>query len=242
MKNIHISFIAIGIIVLVSCVNSPKTGNKQNQMPSYVLLETEDKTLIQFNNSIMNYLFNKSDNIVYETINVYNMFYEDDILEEVDDMVTFFYYGIKLHDKEKYDLYINTIKQSNIERLIYLFRIIETVDLESHLMNHEVIPVINDFYWTLYFSSGNTKYLDNVIDFINKYNNGTVKLHQYLTARAVLFSFIVNTKNYPTVLSYVINNQDISDEIKYHILNRTVDYSQNEAVEFIKMQVEKGIW
>jgi len=242
MKKTLFSLVVVVFIIIVACSNSPKTLNTNYQMPVYVLIDTDDKILNKFNNNIMYYFINKNDSIVHETINIYNKNYNNDIMDHVDNIVIFFYYGIKLHDKEKYDQYFDIIKKSNNQKLLYLFRIIETVDLELNLLNHDVIPVLNDFYWALYFSSGNNKYLDRIIYFVTIYNNEAEQLWPYLAARAVLFSFIVNTKKYPTVMNYILNNHGMSKEIKDYILNKTVEYLQNETIEYLKIQKEKGIW
>ncbi|MCL2720754.1 MAG: hypothetical protein FWD47_05390 [Treponema sp.] len=209
---------------------------------NFVLIDTNDRRLQQYNNNLMNYFISKNENIVHETIDVYRRAYRNNILDEIDVIVIHFFYGIKIHDHEKYDRYFSIIKQSNIQRLLGLFEIIETYDLELHLLNHNVVPQLNDIYWTLYFSSENTKYLDRIIDFINNYNNETEDLFSYLTARAALFSFMANIKVYPTVLDYIQNTSNLSNDLKYYIINQTIDHLNMETVNYLRIQRENGIW
>jgi hypothetical protein len=207
-----------------------------------ILINAQNLTKNEYNAHLMHYFENKNDTIIFETIDSYEKESQGEILDKMDTQIMLFFYGIKMDDPQRYNFFLNTVKKSKNQELIKIFDIIENNDIELYLVNHEIVPQLNDNYWTLYFSSGNTKYLDKIIDFINKYNNESENLLLYMTARSGIWSFMLNIRTFPSVFNYIQNNLQIINNAKDLILNQSINNFQNETVEHIKKQKEKGIW
>jgi hypothetical protein len=206
------------------------------------IINAQSITINDYINHLMHYFESKNDEIILETLEIYTKTTQDEILDRIDEITIFFFYGIKKDNPERYNEFLNTVNKSKNQRLINVFKIVETNDLELYLVNHEIVPQINDNYWTLYFSSGNTKYLDAIIDFINKYNNETDNIMSYMTARSGIWSFMLNIRTCPSVLNYIRNNQKLASGIKNTILNKTIEDLEKETNEYLRQQKEKGIW
>jgi hypothetical protein len=225
---------SIFFVVFIGCTST--------QTPSQNKIEIPEISIDEYSGHLMHYFENKNDEIIYETISIYKNDNYIAMLDKIDSIIIFFFYGIKIDNQERYNNFLNLIKYNNIQRLIEIFEIIENNDLETYILNHEIVPQINDNYWTLYFSSGNIKYLDRIIDFVNEYNNESEQLSLYMTARSGIWSFMLNIRTYPAVLNYIQNNAKLSNEIKSFILSRTINDLEKETNEFLRIQKEKGIW
>jgi hypothetical protein len=173
------------------------------------------------------------------TINIYKE-YSTIIPEKFDADLTFFFYGIYKDDIMRWIYFYNTVQESKIQRLINIFETIKQRDFDSYLENPTINPSLNDIFWVLYFSSGNSIYLDRIMAIIEKYNNETKDLMLYMTARSGVWSFRLNLSSHPSVLDYILNYKN--SILKMYILENAVEQIRNETVEFVRKQREAGIW
>jgi hypothetical protein len=199
-------------------------------------------TLDSFSEHLMRYFENKNDSIIFEAIIRYRNNNYTSMLEQVDNLLLFFFYGIKVDDINRYNNFISIVNRNRSQRLINLFNIIENNDLGLFLEQQEPDSGLNDIYWTLFFSSGNFQYINYLITVINNYSNETRNINYYLAARSAMWSMASNIRTYSQISEYFVRNNLINNRLKEYILNTNPDRIQNETVEFIRQQREKGVW
>jgi len=199
-------------------------------------------TIDRFSENIMRYFLNKNDQIIYETISIYENKNYTNILDSIDNNILFFYYGIKNDDLNRYNRFKEIIINRNTQRLMNIFFTIDNTNISLFLEQQEPTPELNDIYWTLYFSSGNLQYINYLLNIVAKYYNETVNINNYLSARSAIWSLSSNANIYNQIRDYIINNNIINNEIKNYILNTNHNRMQSDTIEFIQQQREKGIW
>ena len=59
-------------------------------------------TIDRFSENLMYYFLNKNDQIIYDTISIYENNNYVEMLDSIDNIVLFFYYGIKNDDLNRY--------------------------------------------------------------------------------------------------------------------------------------------
>jgi hypothetical protein len=200
-------------------------------------------TLEEFSENLMHYFENKNDSIIYEAISIYQNRNYANMLDQVDNILLFFFYGIKNDNINKYNDFRNIVnRNNNLQRLINIFNTIENNDIGILLGQQEPSSDLNDIYWTLYFSSGNIQYINYLLTMIKNYYNETGNINYYLAARSAIWSMALNIITYSKVREIFNNNNIINNELKRYIQNTNPDRIQNDTVEFIRQQREKGIW
>jgi predicted Zn-dependent peptidase len=198
-------------------------------------------TLQDFSRHLMHYFENKNDLIVYEAISIYENNNYGKMLDQIDNILLFFFYGIKVDNISRYNNFMSIIKKRELQRLINIFDTIENNDIGLFLEQQEPNPDLNDIYWTLFFSSGNVQYINYLITIINNYNNETENINYYLAARSAIWSMALNILTYSQVREYFVNS-NINNILKEYVLNTNPNIIQSETIEFIRQQKEKGIW
>jgi len=198
-------------------------------------------TIEDFEEHLMHFFENKNDLLIYEVISIYENSKYRRMLDQLDNHLLFFFYGIKIDNINQYNNFMSIIKKRKVQRLINIFDIIENNDIGLFLEQQEPNSELNDIYWTLFFSSGNVQYINYLITIINNYFNETKNVNYYLAARSAMWSMALNIRTYSQVREY-FNKSNIKNVLKEYILNTDPDKMQNETVEFIRKQREKGIW
>ncbi|MDR0316173.1 MAG: hypothetical protein LBH97_04655 [Treponema sp.] len=229
-----ISILAV-VCVLAGCAGVPKSSDNISGKSSEVTFE-------EYEEHLMRYFLNKNDLIIYETISIYRNNDYAEMLEQVDSILLFFFYGIKTDDITRYNNFREIVKTHNLQRLINIFDIIDNNDIALFLEQQEPSPDLNDVYWTLYFSTGDIQYIDHLLIYITRYHNETENVNLYLTARSAMWSIASNAMTYSQVKEYAANNGILTNELKGYILNTDPNRIQSETVQFIRQQREKGIW
>ena len=219
------------LILMGGCASSPQTSEN-----------TINITINEYSEHLMHYFENKNDTIIYETISVYRNNDNIGMLDMVDSIIIFFFYGIKNDDIVRYNNFRRIVTDNKIERLINIFNIIDETDITAYLEDEDASPELNDVYWTLYFSSGNTKYIDYLLKIVMDYNNETENANYYLAAGSAMWSLSSNIQTFPSVRDYVQNNDILSNNIKEYILNNDPGKIQADIIQFINEQRQKGIW
>ncbi|MDR0322184.1 MAG: hypothetical protein LBI28_11825 [Treponema sp.] len=227
--------ILVVMFIFASCAGTPQNSDNSSG-------ESPEITLEEYSDHIMHYFENKNDLIIYETISIYKNKNYTGMLEQVDNIILFFFYGIKTDNIAKYNNFREIVRTHNLQRLINIFDVIDNNDIALFLRQQEPSPELNDIYWTLYFSSGNVQYIDYLLTIIMQYHNETENLNLYLVVRSAMWSIASNAMTYPQVRNYATNNRILNNELKRYILNTDLNIMRNETVEFIRQQREKGIW
>jgi hypothetical protein len=181
----------------------------------------------------MHYFENKNDAIIFETISIYKDGDNIEMLDTIDSIIIFFFYGIKTDNIARYNNFVKIINKSKVERLINIFNIIEQTNIADFLGQQEASPDLNDVYWTLYFATGNAKYLDNLLKVVMEYYNETRNINYYMAARSAMWSISSNMQAFVQVRDYVTKSNILNTEIKEYIINSDPDKIQTDTIEFI---------
>ena len=195
----------------------------------------------EYNKLAMHYFETKDERIIYETIEIYKNDIQNSNFDKFDSNVMFFFYGIKKDNIDRYYSFYEIVKQSKANKLVRIFNSIEESVVDNYLLNPPISTTLNDYYWTLYFSSGNVDYLNQILVIINMHKDSDDMI-KYLAANSGIWSFMLNVKTYPNVLNYIERNQIIDKELKRIILEKDVNDFNKEVVEHLKIQREKGNW
>jgi hypothetical protein len=120
------------------------------------------------------------------------------------------------------------------------FRFLLTSNIDSIYLKTPISPSFNDMNWASFFSTGNTKFLDNIISNLSYCNNLT-ELNLFLTGNTAKWSLCSNAKQYDKVNNYLKllkeKNPIISD-----LLTKEPDKIQKEMITILKEQKAKGVW
>jgi hypothetical protein len=223
----------IMIFLVVLFVSVSNAGTQEN---------IPEITFEDFSEHLMHYFENKNDLIIYEIISIYENNNYRRILDQVDSNLIFFLYGIKVDNINRYNSFRDIINGRKLQRLINIFDTIENIDIGIFLEQQEPNAELNDIYWTLFFSSGNVRYIDYLITVINNYHNETENINYYLAARSAMWSMTLNIRTYSQVREYFFRNNVINNALKEYIINTNPDINLSETREFIRQQIERGAW
>ena len=199
-------------------------------------------TLEKYIDNMQSYFQNKNDRIIYETISVYENNLYMFMLDQLDNILVYFFYGIKVDNIRRYNNFKNIVNRRGVDRLIYLFDVIDNNDIGTFLSELEASAELNDIYWTLYFSSGNVQYLNNLLTVIKNYHNESNNVIFYFAARSAMWSMTLNIQTYPQVRNHFNRSNIIDNSLKDYIRNTHPEIQRNDTVEFIRQQRENGIW
>jgi hypothetical protein len=188
----------------------------------------------QFEENIMKYFLYKNDSIIYEAISIYKNIEYMHMLEEIDQTLMFFFYGIKVDNINRYNNFKYIVSISNTQELLNIFIAIDNSNIGSFLENSKPSGALNDMYWTLYFSSGDVQYLDYLLTVIKNHSNETSDMYLYLAASSAIWSLAGNSRMYGQVRTHINNTKILDDRIKRYILNTNPDVISNETVEYVR--------
>jgi hypothetical protein len=222
--------------ILVGCAGTQKVlGNPSEITIPQITLET-------YSEHLMHYFENKNDSIIYETISIYENEEYNGMLDQVDNLLLFFLFGVKTDDIEKYNNFMEIIEYRNLGRVKNLFEINENNDIGLYLTQQEPSPSLNDVYWTLFFSTGNVQYIDYLLNIIKNYYGETENADFYMAARSAMWSISSNILTYPLVKEHIMKNDILSNELREYLLNNDPNKIQSDTIDFIRQQKKKGIW
>jgi hypothetical protein len=134
-------------------------------------------------------------------------------------MLIYFFYGIKTVNIKKYQKFNEIANYSESNRLIQIFNIINNNDIKSHFEQQEASPDLNDVYWTLYFATGDLKYIDKIVETIMTYHNETENKKYYLAARKGMLWISMYIQKFSQLRDYVVKNKYLSKDIKEYIVS-----------------------
>ena len=231
MKVMYGIMLVVISIATICCAGSPRTY--ENAIPI---------TMDEYGEHLMHYFENKNDAIIYETISIYKNDAYTGMLDQLDGIVLFFFYGIKNDNGVRYTNFRKIVTDSKVERLIRIFITIDETDIASILEDQDADPGLNDVYWTLYLSSGDVKYIDYLLKIVMDHHNETENVNYYLTARSAMWSLSSNMQTFPSVREYVQNNTILSNDMKRYLINNDHNKIQDDTVRFINEQQQRGIW
>ena len=191
---------------------------------------------------LMHYFENKNDDIIHETINIYQNSNYRHMLDTLDQLLIFFFYGIKIDNTDRYNNFLEIINNSRVNRLINIFEIIENNNISEYLDKAETSPDLNDVYWALFFSSGNTNYLDRLFHIIMDNLNETENPIYYIAMRTALWSIASNMEIFPQKKEHTQRTNILSEDVKQYLFNNNYIQIDNDTREFVGIQRQKGRW
>lgn len=199
-------------------------------------------TLDTYSEHLMHYFENKNDEIIYETISIYENEEYNETLDQVDNILLFFLFGIKTDDIGRYNNFMKIIEYRNLDRLKNLFEIIENNDMGLYLTQQYPSSELNDVYWTLYFSTGNVQYIDYLLTIIKNYYAETKNANFYMAARTAMWSISSNILTFSFVKEHIMKSDILSNELREYLLKNDPNKIQSDTMDFIRQQRKDGIW
>lgn len=117
-------------------------------------------------------------------------------------------------------------------------------DLSTFLNGRQYTATWNDIFWNMFFATGNTDYLDKLIETI-QFNAEREDLNLFMAGASAKWSFSSNIQQHKKIEEYVIQLIETQPD-KYNFLNEllTLDLAvfRQITVDILKEQKEKGIW
>ena len=228
MKVIYIA--VFFSILMIGCAGSPR------------IPENADITMEEYSEHLTRFFENKNDTIIYETISIYKNDDNAEALDTVDSILIFFFYGIKTDNADRYNNFRRIVTDSKIERLIFIFTIIDETDMGAYNEAQDASPDLNDVFWTMYFSTGNTKYLDKLLNVVTNYYNETENANNFLTGMSAMWSLSSNMQTFPSIREYVQNSNILPNNIKQYIMNNSPGKIWADTSQFFEERRQNGIW
>ena len=193
----------------------------------------------QFSFLLMNYFRDKNPNLVQVTV---NFFRERQLVTEDMQMPLVGFYAELFRDKKIKDSMLKEIDSLKIKSVSNFFHSVAEFDLDKFYENPEANPNVNDMFWGSFFASGNTKYLDLVIDNAVKYHDEKTDLVKYLTGDSACWSLASNAQQYKEVRTHLENSRQKGEGVIDYILNTDPDEIRMNTIFFLQEQKKAGIW
>ena len=193
----------------------------------------------QFSFLLMNYFRDKNPNLVQVTV---NFFRERQLVTEDMQMPLVGFYAELFRDKKIKDSMLKEIDSLKIKSVSNFFHSVAEFDLDKFYENPEANPNVNDMLWGSFFASGNTKYLDLVIDNAVKYHDEKTDLVKYLTGDSACWSLASNAQQYKEVREHLEKSRQKGEAVIDYILNTDPDEIRMNTIFFLQEQKKAGIW
>lgn len=191
-----------------------------------------------FGQILQSYYLYKDKDIVNKTIVFINKTTMDH--NKLNPILTGFFGALFLNDtivKANFNSNLNSIEKPDIKELLTaLF----SSNIDSIYSKAKITPSFNDMNWASFFATGKTKYLDNIISNI-PYAQNRSDINLFLTGETAKWSLCSNSKQDKVINLYLTtlkSNNKMIDEI----LDKDQQYFNEEMVDILKKQKEKGIW
>ncbi|MBC6109149.1 hypothetical protein ACFOG5_12445 [Pedobacter fastidiosus] len=208
-----------------------------------IILFSSKKVLAQnidkdFSEILSNYHLSKDSGIVEKSIDYLNKTQMD--YEILSSIVTGFYGAVFLNDeaiKKDFGNKITLLKKPKIKRLM-IFLLSSNID--TVYSKAKVSITLNTMNWSSFFATGNTKYLDHIIENIQYVENRTDR-NLFLAGASAKTSLCANSKKSDSVYKYLNSLIEKKPFLK-EILENDPKYFQNEMIDILKIQRENRLW
>ena len=203
---------------------------------SQTLISQESKK--DFSEVLDTYYLEKDINLIENTIKFLNDSNND--YDNLEPLITGFYGALFLkypEIKKEFKSNIEKIKEEKFRNLIIT---LTTTNIKNLMNKFPISPSYNDMNWSAFFSTGENKYLELILNNTPKAEN-RIDLNLFLTGASAKWSLCSNANQHKKV-KYFLETTSNHKEIANEILNSyPVDF-RNQLVEIIKEQRSKGIW
>ena len=167
---------------------------------------------------------------------------EDEITYKI---FTIFFSSIFSENKDKREEWQNII-EGQVGKTKSLF--LEAMDKESSeiLKETEFTPLLNDMYWSVFFATGDTQYIDKLVENL-KYLNEREDANLFYTAWTAKWSLAENAQTHPKVRTLLEELQEESTDPELRkaardMLNNTPSEILQEMNDIFIEQQKNGIW
>lgn len=155
-------------------------------------------------------------------------------------IITGFFGAAFLNDgalKKDFTLNINRVQKPEFKQLfISLF----SSNIDTIYSQTKITTVLNDMNWSSFFSTGNTKYLDNIISHI-PYVENRIDVNLFLAGATAKWSLCSNSRQNDTVNKH-LNSLKNKNPLLKEILENDPQYFREVMINILKKQRENGIW
>ncbi|WP_157255309.1 hypothetical protein [Pedobacter sp. Leaf216] len=139
--------------------------------------------------------------------------------------------------KKNFTLNINRVQKPEFKQLfISLF----SLNIDTLYSQTKLTASLNDMYWSSFFATGNTKYLDNIISHI-PYAENRSDLNLFLAGSSAKWSLCSNSMQNDKVNKHLNALKDKNPLLK-EILENDPQYFREVMIDILKKQRENGIW
>ena len=195
---------------------------------------------LAFSKEMMNYFQVKPENFVADSIKYISS--KTEISGHFRDITTAFFSKCFQDPvfKTKMDA---SLSYSNSKLAKEFFSFAEKFDIDKFLVEQKPSPAVNDLYWSVYFASGETKYLSYLLNIYLTHRTEKKDLILYLAAGTAGWSLSSNSHQYKPVRNFLLS---IESPANRNSINELVTddpsvFRQRE-VEFYQTQHQKGVW
>jgi len=122
-----------------------------------------------------------------------------------------------------------------------MFAYIDSLDIDDFVTKIVRDPAYNDLNWAAFFSTGDSKYLDNIIDSV-PYSDEREDMMLFMAGMSAKWSLASNASQYEKVRAY-LESLDLGEAYDISgILSKDPGAFQEEMVEILKAQKAAGVW
>lgn len=192
----------------------------------------------KFGQYMQSYYQDNHDDLVEVTIEVINQPSTD--FKRFEPIITGFFgalFQANPNVKEEFSQKMETVTRPEFQTLL---ETLSTSDIDSIYDQTPLSPAFNDMHWSSFFATGNTKYLDPIIQ-NTKLATDRVDRNLFLTGASAKWSLSSNAKYYDEVRAHLESLRKSHPEIK-EILKKEPFELKQEMIDVIKAERAKGNW
>lgn len=192
----------------------------------------------QFGDILQSYYLNKDKYLIDKTIDFVNNTNMD--YKSLTPILTGFFGALFLNDtiaKTNFISHLNKVEKPDLKALL---NTLASSNIDSIYSHAKISAQFNDMNWSSFFSTGKTKYLDNIIANL-LYSENRTDINLFFAGATAKWSLCSNSKQDKKVKLYLTSLQDSNKTIK-EILGKDQQFFREEMISILKQQNAKGIW
>jgi hypothetical protein len=187
---------------------------------------------------LQTYYKSKDGQLVIKTINFANS--DEANFEELQPIFTGFFGALFYSDADIKNQFKDKLQSFTNENFKQLFGSLIYRNGSSLFDRSLTLPSQNDMFWSAYFATGDSQYLDKIIANAALAED-RADINLFLTGASASWSLCSNAKQNDDVRNYLVSKKDSTPLIK-EILEAEPSEFKAKIVKIIKEQREKGVW
>lgn len=191
-----------------------------------------------FSEMLQTYYSHKDKNLIERTIDELNKPKTE--FKRLKPIITGFFGALFSTDTIVRNKFNSNLNKINNEDFKELFKYLINTNIDTIYTKTPLSPEFNDMNWASFFSTGDVKYIDNIISNISLAEN-RIDRNLFLTGASAKWSLCSNAIQNEQVkkhLEKVKNNNKLIKEI----LKKEPQEFKQEMIDILKEQIAKGLW